>query len=162
LGGGSYTVVVTDEGVTPPTQTDEELEVAALGPLYPGVTQNFSVSHPNLTGADFDYRTTITITTGSYFYEGGMTGSPFTIAIPLDANSLEIQFKLKKGDYLQIPANINCQVAWSIGAQIANYTPTIISEGTSAQGYVARLSADVKIRRTAPHTLLINTTRINE
>ena len=45
---GSYTVLVTAESTVPPSKTDDELEVEALGPLYRGVTQDFSVSHPAL------------------------------------------------------------------------------------------------------------------
>ncbi len=159
---GSYTVTLTDRQTTPPDYTDDELDVFALGPVYAGITQTFSVSHPDLTAADFDSRTEISIEAWPYWYWGVMNGSPFGIVIPEGVTNLEIQFQLKKQDYPQLSSNINCQVSWVLQAPTANYTPTIISEGTSAQGYVAKLSADVKIKRTAPHTVSIRATRINE
>lgn len=165
--GGSYSVLVTtidpDTGEIPPDVTDGELDVVALGPLYPGVTQSFSVSHPPLTGEDFDSRTNITITAGSYTYNGGMSGSPFLVSVPLDANEISFKFVMKIQDYPDIPANVNCQVSWSLDDEPARSTfPTIISEGTCAEGYKAKVSADITIGRTAPYSISINRLRINE
>jgi hypothetical protein len=164
--GGSYSVVVVGDSSSsiPPSQTDGELELEALGAIYPGATQDFAVYHPNLTGSDFDSRAKITITAGSYSYTGGMNGSPFTLSIPLDATTVSFQIIMKKQDYPQIPANINCQVAWDVDSDSGSTSlyPTIVSEGTSAQGYVARVSAEVSIGRNAPHSISINEIRVNE
>ncbi|MCP4452175.1 MAG: hypothetical protein GY809_11985 [Planctomycetes bacterium] len=163
--GGSYTVLVRDDSTdsVPPSQTDGELEVEALGSLYPGVTQDFAVYHPNLSGSDFDSRAKITINAGSYRYTGGMNGSPFTLSIPLDATSVSFKIVLKELDYPEIPANINAQVSWDVDSEGSTSAyPTIISEGTSADGYLARVSADISIGWNAPHSISISEIRVNE
>lgn len=161
--GGSYTVLVTSETSIPPSQTDGELEVEALGPLYPGVTQEFAVHHPDLDDADFDDRTKITINTGSYSYTGGMDSNPFSLPIPLDATDVSMQIILKKQDYPEISANVNCQVSWTLDSGgSTSSTPTIISEGTNAEGFVAKIEADVTVGQNAPHKITINEVRINE
>jgi hypothetical protein len=164
---GSYSVVVTafDETTDPlpPDLTDNELTVAVLGALYPGVTRDFTVSHPDLDGNDWDSRARITINAGSYSYTGGMNGSPFTISVPFDAATVDIQIIIKKQDY-PIPANVNCQVSWDVAADSggsSNYR-TIVSEGTSPRGFVSRVAADVTVGSTSPHSININEIRINE
>jgi hypothetical protein len=165
--GGSYTVLMTTTATStepiPPDVTDGELQVEALGAIYPGATQDFAVSHPLLTGADFDNRAEITINAGSYYYKGPMNGSPFTVSIPLDAESVSFQIVLKKLLFVVLPVNINCQVSWILDTEGSTSThPTIISEGTSPQGYVARVTADITIGSSVPHTISINRLRINE
>jgi len=167
FGGGSYTVLVTtldsSSDPVPPTTTDNELDAEALGAIYPGATQDFAVYHEDLNGDDFDSRASITISAGSYYYNGVMNGSPFTLSIPLDATEVSLQITLKKLDYPEIPANVNCQVSWDLDTEGSTSAhPTIISEGTCAQGYLARVSANVTIGSIAPHGITINTLRINE
>ena len=41
-------------------------------------------------------------------------------------------------------------------------TPTIISEGTNAQGFVARVAADITVGQNAPYSVTVNEVRINE
>ena len=163
FGGGSYTVVVTDETSTPPSRTDEELEVEALGALYPGVMRDVAAHHPDLDDDDFDSRAKITINAGSYSYTGGMSGNPFSVSIPIDATQVRITIVLKKLDYPEIPANVNCIVSWEIdGDGSTSMTPTIVSEGTNAQGFVARMAADITVGQSAPHKITVNAVRINE
>lgn len=161
--GGSYTVFVTSETTIPPSETDEELEVEALGAIYPGVTQDFVAHHPDLDDADFDARAKITINAGSYSYTGGMDSNPFALSIPLDATEVSFQIVMKKQDYPEIPANINCQVTFTLDSSgSTSSTPTIISEGTNTEGYLARMTAEVTVGQNAPHKITINEMRINE
>ncbi len=164
FGGGSYTVLLTSGATRPPSQTNGKLEVEALGPLYPGVTQDFAMYHPDLTASDFDSRTEIKITAGSYSYDGGMSGSPLTLSIPLDATSVSFKITMHKRDYPEISDCIHSgQVSWDVDSQGSpSAHPTIISEGTCAQGFVARVSADISIGNNAPHSISINEMRINE
>ncbi len=163
FGGGSYTVLVASATSIPPSQTDNELEVEALGVLYPGVTQDFAIHHPDLSGDDFDSRAEITISAGSYSYTGGMSGSPFALSVPLDATQVSMKIILKELDYPEISANVNCKVSWEIdGDGSTSATPTITSVGTNAQGYVARVAADVTVGQNAPHTITVREFRINE
>ena len=161
--GGSYTVSVIGETSIPPSQTDEELEVEALGALYPGVTQDFVAHHPDLDDSDFDARAKITINAGSYSYTGGMDSNPFSLSIPLDATEVTFQIVMKKLDYPEIPANINCQVMFTLdtGGSTSS-TPTIIAEGTNAEGFVARMTAEVTVGQSAPHRITINEMRLND
>jgi hypothetical protein len=149
---------------SPPGQTDGEIEVVALGPIYPGATEQFAISHPDISdGADFDSRTKITINAGSYTYDGGMSGSPFTLAIPLDADTVSFKIVLKVSDYPQIPANINSQVVWGLDDEgSTSQYPTIISEGTSAQGYTAKVKANITVGTSFPYGITIQTVKVNE
>jgi len=166
--GCSYSVVVTgfDEATDPipPDATDNELTVAVLGSLYPGVTRDFTVSHPDLDDDDWDSRAKITIGAGSYSYTGGMSGSPFAISIPVDATDVSIQIVIKKLDYPAIPANINCQVSWDLSqpGAITSNLRTIISEGTSERGFMSRVTADVAMGSTSPYSINVTEIRIND
>lgn len=166
---GSYSVIVADFDETtdpiPPDVTDNELTVAVLGSLYPGVTRDFTVSHPDLDDDDWDSRADITINAGSYYFNGTMNGSPFSISVPLDADSVSIQIVIKKLDYPEIPANVNCQVSWDVsagGGGSSSGLLTIVSEGTSARGFVSRVTADVAMGSTSPYSINVNEVRINE
>lgn len=166
--GGSYTVLMTttDPSTDPvsPTTTDYELDAEALGAISPGVTQDFAVHHPDLDDDDFDSRADITINAGSYYFNGVMSGNPFTLSIPLDATSVSFQITLKKLDYPELSANVNCAVSWDLETEGSTSAyPTIISEGTSARGFVARVVTDITIvGTTSPHSIYITEMRVNE
>ena len=98
------------------------------------------------------------------YYTGVMNGSPFTFSIPVEAILLKMQFKLKKQDYPEIPANVNCQVSWDLAADSggSSNTRTIVSEGTSPRGFVSRVAADITVGTTSPYSININEMRINE
>jgi hypothetical protein len=51
---------------------------------------------------------------------------------------------------------------YTVTVEGANPDPNIVSTGTSAQGYITRVKAEISIGTTSPHIIRVNTLRINE
>ena len=75
--------------------------------------------------------------------------------------------------FAQIRVDPNCVSGMSIGESFngGSYSvtsegalpdPNIISEGTSSQGYVARVKADITVKDTTPYVIRIDNLRVNE
>ena len=101
-GGGAQPDLVLElaGSATPPDQASGDLTITALGPVYPGATVEFAVSHPLLSCEDFYGDIELDIEAGSWEYEGSMSGCTFTITIPGNADELEIEIEAEDLPYI--------------------------------------------------------------
>lgn len=52
--------------------------------------------------------------------------------------------------------------SYTVTVEGSNPDPNIVSTGTSAQGYITRVKAEISIGTTSPHIIRVNALRINE